>query len=145
MRSSRGLSLSQVDGLVATTSTWLRDSPREDLIRRQIDAYSKVRANLVKHARGFPEADQLISVTKTGQSHFGMQHVGAGKTTPGSQQIITAIDRADDRPLWISVWGGANTLAQALTDLRAVRSADELKQAVAKLRVYSISDQDDAG
>jgi hypothetical protein len=47
--------------------------------------------------------------------------------------------------LWISLWGGANTLAQALLRVRASRSADEVKKFVAKLRVYSISDQDDAG
>jgi hypothetical protein len=45
----------------------------------------------------------------------------------------------------ISLWGGANTLAEALLRVRASRSADEIKKFVAKLRVYSISDQDDAG
>ena len=51
----------------------------------------------------------------------------------------------DDRPLWISIWGGANTLAQALSDARRERPSHELKKLVDKLRVYSISDQDDSG
>src|SRR5688500_3627513 len=134
-----------VEGLVATTSTWLKDKTREDLIRRQLAAYGEVRANLLKHAPGFPEVEHLLAVTKTGQPGYGMAVVGPGKSTPGSQRIIEAVDRLDERPLWVSVWGGANTLAQALTDLRASRPPDDVRRAVAKLRVYSISDQDDAG
>ena len=42
-------------------------------------------------------------------------------------------------------WGGANTLAQALLQARATRTPQELDALVAKLRVYAISDQDDAG
>src|SRR5450432_364908 len=56
-----------VEGLVATTSTWLKTKPREDLIRRDIAAYSEVRPNLLKRAPGFSPAEQLLAVTKTGQ------------------------------------------------------------------------------
>src|SRR5581483_2214916 len=38
-----------------------------------------------------------------------------------------------------------NTLAQALYKLRATKSPAETDRLVAKLRVYTISDQDDAG
>jgi hypothetical protein len=134
-----------VEGLVATTSCWLRQGPREDLIRRDLMAYGEVRTNLLKHADGFPPAESLLAVTATGQTHYGMADVGAGKSTAGSQRLIAAVDRTDDRPVWISIWGGANTLAQALWDVRASRSAGELENFVAKLQVYSISDQDDAG
>ena len=41
--------------------------------------------------------------------------------------------------------GGANTLAQALTQVRGTRTPAELERFVSKLRVYAISDQDDAG
>ena len=133
------------EGLIATTSTWLKTGPREDLIRRQTAAYAMVRPNLVKHAAGYPEAAALGAVTKTGQTTYGMAAVGPGKGTAGSQQIIDAVDRVDSRPIWITVWGGANTLAQALQDVRTARSAPELASFVAKMRVYSISDQDDAG
>jgi hypothetical protein len=134
-----------VEGLVATTSTWLKTKPREDLIRRDITAYAGVRTNLLRHAPGFPPPEQLLAITKTGQTSYGMAFVGAGKSSPGSQLIIDAADRNDPRPLWITIWCGANTLAQALTDVRASRSPEELEKFVAKLRVYSISDQDDAG
>lgn len=134
-----------VEGLVATTSTWLRNGTREDLIRRQIDAYSRVRDNLLVHADGYPTAEHLRSVTFTGQPGFGMQAVGKGKSTSGSRHLIAAVDKTDDRPLWVSVWGGANTLAQALFDVRGNRTPAELKAFIARLRVYTISDQDDAG
>jgi hypothetical protein len=49
------------------------------------------------------------------------------------------------RPLWVSIWGGANTLAQALLRVRATRGPSEVEKFIEKLRVYSISDQDDAG
>jgi hypothetical protein len=134
-----------LEGLVATTSNWLKQNPREDLIRRDLEAYAKVRPNLVKHLPGFPSAADLLAVTRTGQTGFGLAFVGPDKSSGGSRRIIEAVDRADDRPVWVSVWGGPNTLAQALWDVRASRPADEVEKFVAKLRVYAISDQDDSG
>lgn len=134
-----------VEGLVATTSTWLRNKPREDLIRRQLDAYGLVRDNLVNHAPSYPTKEQLLAVAATGQPTYGMAAVGEGKSSAGSRLLLAAADKPDARPLWVSVWGGANTLAQALQDARRERSPDGLRKLVAKLRVYTISDQDDAG
>jgi hypothetical protein len=135
----------EIEGLVATTSTHLRKGIRPDLIRRQIEAYGQVRPNLVKHARGFPEASQLMAVLRSGQPEYGMAAVGDDKATEGSRLVIDVVDRADPRPVWISVWGGANTLAQALWDVRRTRSPEAVEAFVSKMRVYSISDQDDAG
>lgn len=135
----------EIEGLVATTSTWLRNNTREDLIRRQIDAYGMVRNNLLIHEQGFPTKEQLYAVTATGQGTYGMKAVGEGKSTAGSKLLLQAADKQDERPLWVSVWGGPNTLAQALFDARRTRSAEDLKKLIKKLRVYAISDQDDAG
>src|SRR5262249_2147387 len=134
-----------VEGLIATTSTWLRNKTREDLIRRDVKAYDEVRSNLLVHAPGFPTVERLLQFTCTGQPGYGMKFVGPGQSSAGSKRIVEAIDKADERPIWVTVWGGPNTLAQALSYLRESRTADELKKAVAKLRVYTISDQDDAG
>ncbi|GAB6166057.1 hypothetical protein JCM19992_20570 [Thermostilla marina] len=134
-----------VEGLIATTSTWLRRGPREDLIRRHLNAYAQVLPNLGKHAAGYPSAESLMAVTATGQPEYGMAAVGPGKTTPGSRLILQAARRPDPRPLWITVWGGANTLAQALDDARRECSPKELRTLTSRLRVYTISDQDDAG
>jgi hypothetical protein len=134
-----------VEGLVATTSTYLKEHTREDLIRRQLDAYGQVRDNLLIHQSGFPTKEQLQAVTASGQPGFGMGAVGAGKSTAGSRLLLAAADKPDPRPLWVSVWGGSNTLAQALADARAQRSPEEMVRLIRKLKVYSISDQDDAG
>ncbi len=45
----------------------------------------------------------------------------------------------------MTVWGGPDTLAQALWKVRETRSPAALARFVAKLRVYAISDQDDSG
>ncbi|UCD50256.1 MAG: DUF1593 domain-containing protein [Phycisphaerales bacterium] len=134
-----------VEGLIATTSVWLRDKVRPDKIRERVEAFGQVRANLLKHAPGYPTAERLLRVIREGVPEFGMKGVGAGKSSAGSRHIIDVVDRPDERPVWISVWGGANCLAQALWDVKHTRSSAELKAFVAKLRVYTISDQDDSG
>ncbi len=134
-----------IEGLVATTSVWQRAKREKDTINHIIDAYEKVRPNLLLHAKGWPTASYLKSVVNTGQPGYGMEDVGQGKASPGAQALIAAVDKPDSRPIWITVWGGANTLAQALYDVKATRSEQEVEKFVAKLRVYSISDQDDAG
>jgi hypothetical protein len=134
-----------VEGLVATTSTWLREKPRPDVIRTLIDAYEEVRPNLLLHAESFPTAERLRAVVASGQPTYGMAAVGPDKTSAGAELLLKAAAKADERPLWVTVWGGANTLAQALLHARETMSAAEVDALVSKLRVYSISDQDDAG
>ena len=134
-----------VEGLIATTSVWLRDKVRPENIRERIEAFGQVRDRLLKHAADYPRAGHLLSVTKSGRPEFGMKGVGAGKSSEGSRHIIDVVDKPDDRPVWISVWGGPNCLAQALWDVKNTRRADELAAFVSKLRVYTISDQDDSG
>jgi hypothetical protein len=134
-----------VEGLIATTSVWLRDKVRPENIRERIEAFGQVRNNLLKHASGYPTKEHLLNVTKTGLPEFGMKGVGPGKSSQGSRHIIEVVDRPDDRPVWISVWGGANCLAQALWDVKYTRSTEELDAFVSKLRVYTISDQDNSG
>ncbi|GAA4470391.1 DUF1593 domain-containing protein [Nibrella saemangeumensis] len=134
-----------VEGMIATTSTHLRGKVRKDKLVEAVNRYGQVRDNLLKHAPGFPTQAHLMNGVAEHLPLFGMEGVGPGKSSSGSQLIIKAVDRADDRHIWISVWGGANCLAQALWEVRQARSKAALDQFVAKLRVYSISDQDDAG
>ena len=134
-----------VEGLIATTSVHLKNKCRQDKIEQLIDAYSKVRGNLATHAEGYPDASYLKSVTTSHLPLYGMEGVGKGKESAGSRLIIEAVDRRDPRPVWISVWGGANCLAQALWSVKQSRSQEALNQFVSKLRVYTISDQDDSG
>jgi hypothetical protein len=134
-----------IEGLVAGTSRWMRNRVRPDVIQSLIDAYEQVRANLLRHGAGFPAPTALRRVVTSGQTGFGMQAVGPDRMTAGAELILRAADTNDARPLWITVWGGANTLAQALLHARASRAAADVDALVSKLRVYSISDQDDAG
>ena len=134
-----------IEGLVATTSTWQKTAVHPETMRTLIRAYGQVRPNLLKHAPGWPTADELDKKVFTGQSAYGMAAVGKEFLSEGAMAIIAAADRNDERPLWISVWGGANTLAQALLRVRTTRTPEDVEKFVAKLRVYSISDQDDAG
>jgi hypothetical protein len=134
-----------IEALVATTSRHLRNGPRPEVLRSVIDAYGKVQPNLAKHEAGFPTADALARLVVVGQGGYGMADVGAGRMTPGAEAIVRAAEASDPRPVWVTVWGGANTLAQALWHVRSTRSAADLERVVSRLRVYTISDQDDAG
>ena len=134
-----------LEGLVAATSTWQKSATHPETMHEIVARYAAVRPNLLKHSSGWPTASELDQLICAGQPGYGMAAVGPGKSSPGSQALIQAADKNDPRPLWITIWGGANTLAQALTDVRATRSSPDLEKFVSKLRVYSISDQDDAG
>lgn len=134
-----------IQGLIATTSVHQQHAIEPESIRNVIRAYGKVQRNLAKHEANFPQEKFLMSLVKKGQPTYGMEGIGANKDTEGSNWIIQQLDRNDDRPLWISVWGGANTLAQALYTLSESRTESELQGLIKKLRVYAISDQDDTG
>jgi hypothetical protein len=135
----------ELQGLIATTSVHQKTKIAPESIRKVIHAYGKVQSNLAKHEPNFPAEKTLLSLVKEGLPIYGMAAVGEGKDSEGSDWIIKMLDTNDDRPLWISVWGGANTLAQSLYKLKATRSEMEIKKLIAKLRVYTISDQDDSG
>ena len=124
-----------IEGLVATTSRHLRTAPRPDVLRSVLEAYGKVQPNLAKHEAGFPTAEALSKLVTAGQDSYGMAAVGAGRMTPGAEAIVRAADATDPRPVWISIWGGANTLAQALWQIRSTRSAADVEKVVAKLVV----------
>jgi hypothetical protein len=134
-----------LEGIIATTSTHLRNQTRKDKIEKLVSDYGKVKPLLEKHAKGFPTMEYLLSITSEHLPLYSMDGVGQGKDSPGSELLIHAVDKADDRPLWVSVWGGANCLAQALWKVRETRSEEAVRKFVSKLKVYSISDQDFAG
>ncbi|WP_339810109.1 nucleoside hydrolase-like domain-containing protein [uncultured Imperialibacter sp.] len=134
-----------IKGMVATTSIWKKTSVAPESIRKVIRAYGKVQPNLLKHEAGFPEAEDLLAIVKQGLPVYGMLGVGDGKDSEGSDWIIKVLEEKDDRPLWVTAWGGVNTLAQALHKIQKTKSPAEAKRLVAKLRVYTISDQDDSG
>lgn len=60
----------------------------------------------------------------------------------GGELLLKSITSSSEEPLWVLVWGGVNVLAQVLYRIRGRSDARALR---AKLRVYTISDQDDSG
>jgi hypothetical protein len=134
-----------IEAAIATTSTWQKKATHPETMHKLIAAYGQVRNNLQLHAEGWPEAQTLDQRVFTGQSAYGLADTGPGKASAGSKALEASIERDDPRPLWICIWGGANTLAQALIDLRSSKDANERNRLIGRLRVYSISDQDDAG
>jgi hypothetical protein len=131
--------------LIATTSVWKKTRVAPESIKNLIKAYGKVQPNLNKHEAGYPEASDLLMLVKQGLPEYGMKGVGEGKDSEGSKWIIKVLEEDEGRPLWISVWGGVNTLAQALYKIKNTKSGEEARRLIGKLRVYTISDQDDSG
>jgi hypothetical protein len=134
-----------IEGMAAVTSTWLRDKVHPELIEERVKAYGEVRPNLVKHAPGYPTEPYLRDRVASGLPVYGMEGVGQGKDSAASDLLIAAVDRADSRPVWVVDWGGANVLAQALWKVRESRPPQQVDAYITKLRVYTISDQDDSG
>lgn len=134
-----------IEGLIATTSIHQKARVAPETIHKIINAYEKVQPNLLKHEAGFPSAQDLHGLVKQGLPAFGMEGVGKGKDSEGSDWIIRVLEKDDNRPVWVSVWGGPNTLAQALWKIKETKSKGEAKRLIGKLKVYTISDQDDTG
>lgn len=134
-----------VEGLIATTSIHQKTRVAPESILKVLDAYGKIRPNLILHEQGYPTGDELKAKVRKGLAIYGMQAVGEGKDSEGSDWIVNALERDDNRPLWISVWGGPNTLAQALWKIKKTKTSAAAERLYKKLRVYTISDQDDAG
>jgi len=133
-----------IKGLIAVTSVW-QPKPHPELIKNIIRAYGKVRANLNKNEPGYPSAKSLLKKVSHGLAEQGMDGVGKAKNSPGSNLIVKVLKEHDKRPLWICIWGGENTLAQALYEIRKTEPKAEAKKLIAKLRVHTISDQDNSG
>ena len=135
-----------IEGLIASAS----GTPGElgkaivkpHLIEQIVEAYGKIRDNLLLHKPGYPTTKELLSCVKSGNPHRGLKFVGLGNDTAASNWIISVVDKADYRPVNIVIWGGQTDLAQALWRVREDRSQKELDRFTAKLRVYDIADQD---
>jgi Protein of unknown function (DUF1593) len=139
----------EIEGLIASASGFPGERKKEEvrphLIREIVEAYGKVQPNLIKHHPDFPNAKVLLERIKAGNPIRGVDSIGSGKDTEGSNWIISTVDRKDERPLNVVIWGGSTELAQALWRVRNDRTADQLKQFLGKLRVYAIGNQDNTG
>jgi hypothetical protein len=114
--------LFEVEGLISSPPGHGHKSHIEEVLM----AYHADYPNLQTYGP-YPTYDTLMAVTAQGAIDAGAP--GSGKSTEGSNRIITAARKDDARPLWVLVWGGLTDVAQALYDDPGI--AD-------RLRVYSI-------
>ncbi|KAJ5966232.1 hypothetical protein N7481_012946 [Penicillium waksmanii] len=135
-------------GICATTSTWLRSSTHPEEIRRIITAYGKVVKNLNSHVNPdfqYQTADELLKLVTSGPAVYGKNALRDSEPlSKGALRLLSALQESSE-PLYVPVWGGVNTLAQALRYLAQTSSSREAAIERAKLRVYTISDQDNSG
>ncbi|MBN1116860.1 MAG: DUF1593 domain-containing protein [Bacteroidales bacterium] len=152
--------LYEIEGIVFTTGySWSDISSTTaglDLINGVIDAYELDLPNLMlrSNQNGFnqdtgrqeigywPSADYLRDRVMKGSPRRGMQYIGEGNNSDGSNLIIEQADEDDERSLWISIWGGGNTLAQAVWQVQQTRSEEAFKTFLHRIPSYSITDQD---
>ncbi|KAL3447789.1 hypothetical protein BJX65DRAFT_318111 [Aspergillus insuetus] len=133
-------------GICACTSSWLRLSTHPEEARRIITAYGNVVENLNHHVHPdfrYQDAEELLKFVTAGPAVYGKKALKE-PLSEGASRLLSALSESDD-PLYIPVWGGTNTLAQALAHLSATTPEPEAAAQRAKLRVYAISDQDDTG
>jgi len=103
----------------------------EEWAQDRIEAYGKIRDNLMAHASGWPTAEYLLERTQRGDQ-------------PGAvEKTMDVLLDDDPRPLWFLIWGpGAEELLIGDV-MRAVKELEEAKQekVFKKLRIYSIWSQ----
>lgn len=149
----------EIEALVHSTG-WSVTNTGEfyKLILEAIDLYEKDLPNLMKRSgqQGhslddqpqqigyWPSPSYIRDRAMYGSTKRGFQYIGADNNSDGSRKIIELADEKDDRPVWVTVWGGGNTLAQACWQVQQERTPDQLKAFLHKIRVYTITDQDGA-
>lgn len=153
----------EIEGLIACSGwnnsghaypvAWL------DILKSTIDAYEQDLPNLMKRsgqtnflsadaesqpqALGYwPSPAYLRARTMLGSLKLGFKQLGAENHSAGSDFLIRLADEKDERPIYVAVWGGANTFAQAVWRVQQERTPEQLKAFLAKFRVYTITDQD---
>jgi len=150
--------LFEIEGLIFSTGwSWGEiDEGAIQLIHDAIGAYEEDLPNLMKRSgqRGFsadeskqnigywPSPDYLRERTMLGSNKRGMEFIGENNDSPGSKLIIKQAYEDDKRPVWITAWGGGNTVAQSIWRVQKEYSPEELRAFLRKLRVYAITDQD---
>jgi hypothetical protein len=133
-----------IEGLIATCSHNLSARYTEPFLDA-IEAYEGALSNLRVHADGWPEPEYLRSVTKLGPADFGAVYALSNNLSEGAYLILDALEREDDRPIWITVWGDGAVIAQALNYIMRTEGMNAATKAASKIRVLDNAGQDDSG
>jgi len=152
--------LFEIEALIHSTG-WNTDTTNDSyyqLIHEAIGLYEKDLPNLMKRSSQtghvhdnerqetgyWPSATYLRDHTMYGSPNRGFQYIGANNVSDGSRRIIALADEEDDRPIWVTIWGGGNTLAQACWQVKQERTPEQLQAFLSRIRAYAITDQDGA-
>lgn len=133
-------------GIVQVNGVQKDGHSSEKWIEALIDKYDQCLPNLRIHNPDYPSKDYLLSILKVGNENSA----DLGKAPPliadneGAQLIIKLLTDNDPRPVHILAWGGANTQANALWQIKT-KYPDKWPTAVAKARLYCIWYQDGGG
>ncbi len=133
-------------GVVACTSTWMRNKVHPEDLHDIVKAYAKVVDNLNTHVHPenqYPSPQYLQSIIKAGPPVYGKEALHL-PLSDGAALLVDRLD-ASENPLWVLCWGGTNVIAQALQHVQQTRSETDAARLYSKLRIYAISDQDDTG
>ncbi|KAF7538483.1 hypothetical protein G7054_g2855 [Neopestalotiopsis clavispora] len=133
-------------GLCATTSWWLQNETHPEEMERIINAYGEVVDNLNQHVHPsvqYQSPDELLQLVTSGPNVYGSAALDE-PISEGAQHLIAALQASED-PLFVTAWGGTNTLAQALQYMDENLSESKASALRSRIRLYTISDQDDTG
>ncbi|PQE33394.1 cellulose-binding protein [Rutstroemia sp. NJR-2017a WRK4] len=137
-----------IQGIAGVTSVWKNDSIDTSTIKTVINAYGNVTTNLnanVPRNATYPASASILPKVHSGHPVYGL---AALDMTPSDAALalVNSVDATTaDHPIWLAIWGGAAVLAESLQHVSQTRNSSSLATFISKLRVYSISDQDDAG
>ncbi len=109
-----------------------------------LEDYESVYPHLIKHADGYPSADQLRSLIRIGNIDFEGE---MEKITPGSELIRELLLDDITTPIYLQVWGGTNTISRALKSIEETYKSGAdweriYKKVCDKAIIYTILDQD---
>lgn len=136
--------LYNITGLAAVTSYWLNFTTYPDVIHEVVSNYSAVRDQLQSHTTGiFPTSEYLKTIIHSGSTSYGLAALQKPLSN-ASSHLISVVDSLSE-PLYIQAWGGTNVLAAALNYISLTRSQGNIDSFINKLRIYTISDQDNSG
>lgn len=136
-----------VAGIVQVNGVQKDGHSGERWIEEQIALYAQCLPNLRRHNPDYPSAEELLRVVAVGNEN----RADLRKAPPllsdseGAQLIIRTLLDDDPRPVHILAWGGANTQANALWQIKEHYPAEAWQRAVQKARLYCIWYQDGGG
>lgn len=149
-----------IEAIIETNSKWQREGhSKEDWWENMLSAYDKVYPNLLVHHPGYPTANFLRSISFVGDEDPNHLDTPRSKyrpgqkkyrdpsdwaDTPGSDKIIEVLLEENPHPIYIQVWGGANTLSRALHKLKQ-EYPEKYEEATQKITTHNIDYQDGAG